>query len=220
MSVAGCGQGGDTSDGASDETPSAEASSEAPKPVTAIGGGELVKAAMPAEDSPLLEGYEAQIGPESLDPSEKQPLEACADVAANDDAVAAYIAYYEGPRPDTDLYAHAYNADAVAVLAELKSTWDDECDPYELDDDGDPVTVERLFEAPAPEGVPEERWAADCAQLTFTSDGNDALAWCTAMVAVGDHVILRIRTSGPYTEAEGYAERMGAIAKEVLAAQE
>lgn len=106
------------------------------------------------------------------------------------------------------------------MLAQLRETWDSECTTFEVTDDPDPYRSERIETVPAPDGVDPDHWAADCAELTLLEEDLRGIVNCSALVAVGEHVIVAIELQGLVDERDSHVDLLGAIASEVIEAQE
>jgi hypothetical protein len=194
-----------------------ESAEPALKPADAM---KLARAAILPPDSPLLDDYEPSFEePTSINEPKFAPLQDCTQEEIVDGRVAASWQVFKGPWPKIDIKAHAYGGPSVEVLGQLREIWDSECTVFEDTDSTTPYRSERVETIAAPEGVDPAHWAADCAQVTLLDDGADGIVFCSALVAVGEHLILDVRLSGLIVDVEQYEDLLGAIAAEVVAAQ-
>lgn len=225
--LAACGNGGG---GADDRvpgdtpapSPTATATPQGAQPgLNAAEVRRLAKAALLSPDSPLLDGYEPTLEAASTIQAVFAPLQDCKQEEAVDGRRSTYSQVFEGPWPKIEISAHTYDGSSVEVLEQLREIWDSDCTTFEeIDTTSEPYRSERIETVAAPEGVDRAQWVADCAEVTILEDGTGGIVFCTAFVAVGEHVILDIELSGLLNEWEQYADLLGAIATEVLDAQE
>jgi hypothetical protein len=222
--LAACGNGGGAADDvelAGTPTPSPTATEQSVQPaLNAADAMRLARAALLSPDSPLLDNYETTIDELSTNRAEFAPLYDCMQEETVDSRIASYSQRFEGPWPRISVSAHAYEVPAVEVLEQLRETWDSECTTFEENDTPEPYRSERIAPVAPPDGVDPEQWAADCAEATILEDDTGGIVFCSALVVVGEHIILDVELSGLLPEREQYAELLGAIATEVLAAQE
>lgn len=180
----------------------------------------LAEAAMLSPDSPLVDEYEQTYAPFSVNLPEFAPLYDCIGQEAVDGRLTSYRQTFEGPWPKIAITAHTYDGSATDVLEQLRDTWDSECVTFEDTDSSTPYRAERIETVSPPDGLESGHWAADCAEVTTLDDGSGGIVFCSALVVVGEHVVLDLQLSGLVTEWSRYAKLLGAIASEIRDSQE
>lgn len=229
VGLVGCAErGADAGDQEPTDAPAAPATTASPTAAEPSGGPtlkpaeamRLAQAALLSPDSPLVEDYEQTSEPFSVNLPEFTALFECTGEEVADGRLTSYRQVFEGPWPEIEITAHTYERSSAEVLEQLRETWDSECVTFERTDGSTPYRSERIETVAAPDGVESDHWAADCAEITTLDDGSGGIVFCSALLALGEHVILDVQLSGLLTEWNRYADLLQGIASEVLDSQE